>query len=216
MSALEDERTKRQQAEQQLQQFYQTMTQQQAMRQAVAPQTTSQVDPVTQYIKEQGIGADGFVTPEDMAKVLAHQASVTRQEFTRKLHEQQFAQQTSDFNELVGVQGPMGFQPAPALQRAIQEDPGLQQRIAQTAQSDPMAARALAYTTAKFAKTIIDMEAKLAATPGADDIAKDVAAKTAPMSAAAGAAGGAFNASRAVGDLSDEEFARLDRLAASS
>lgn len=217
LAALEDERTKRQAAEAQLAQYQQLVMQQQAMYQAVARPSVAQP---TEALDQVGIEPTDLYTEDGLRKFVASTVKLARQEaaqevarIRQELNQQQFNQQHTDYSDLVGTPGPMGFQPAPPLQRALKDNPGLQQDL--LAITDPTAQARAAYRYAAMAKQVMDLEARLGA-PNPKDIETQVAASTAVMSPAAAGAGGAFTTARAYGDLSDEEFAKLDREAAAS
>ena len=212
VAALEDERRKRQQAEQAAYQYQQALIQQQATRNAVAPE-----QPPQDILREIGISPDDIYTQEGVQRfasgidgLVNKRVQEATAQIKREMQQQTFSQQYTDYAELVGTQGPLGFQPAPALQRAMKENPNLQTEL-QSVQ-DPTAAQRLAYSYAKMAKRIMDLEAQ----NPQQDIKTTVQARTAPMSPAAVGAGGAFTMAQTVGQMSDEEFDRMDREAAGS
>lgn len=213
LASLEDERRKRQAAEQQLQQYQQYLIQQQAMQQATQSAPSR---PPVDVLEQIGISPDDIYTPEGVRRfatgvnqLVAKQVEEATRQFKAQMETQTFQQQATDYADLVGQPGPFGFQPAPALQRALQDNPDLEREIA--SMSDPIQQRRTAYRFAKMAKRIIDLESAQA---DPRDVATAVRAKTAPMSPAATGSGGAFTLARDVGRMSDEEFDKLDRQAA--
>ena len=216
LASKQDEVRKRQEAQDQLEQFRQIAMQQQATIAALQNQQPQQAQQPQDVLERIGITPDDIYTPEGVRKfatginqLVAEQVQTETRRFRQELENQQFSNQYKDYNELVGTQGPMGFQPSDAFKRAMAEDPGLQQDLVSI--QDPMAQRRMAYRAAKQAKRVMDLEAGQA---NPRDIAATVASRTAPMSPAAVGGGGSFTVARTVGNMSDEEFARLDREAA--
>jgi hypothetical protein len=210
LTALEDERRKRQAAEQQLAQYQQALMQQQAIRQAVQPQSTEQ-----DILREMGVSPDDIYSEDGVRRLAQGLATYTQKQIeqeTRRIRAEMQPQQFTDYTKLVGTQGPMGFQPAPALLRAMQDDPQLQNDL--VSMTDPARQQRAAYRAARAAQKIMDLEANAAPGTSPHDIAATVAATTAPMSPAAVGAGGAFTRARELANMSDEEFERMDREAA--
>jgi len=211
LAALEDERRKRQEAENQLLQYQQALLNQQAMRQAIqGPAAQPEEDVLAQI----GISADDIYSDDGIRKLgvgIKRLVADQVQQAARAIRAE--VQQTTytDYSDLVGTQGPMGFQPAPPLVRAMKDDPQLQADL--LAMTDPAQQQRAAYRAAKMAKQIMDLEAK-ANGPSRQDIETTVNARTAPMSPAAAGAGGAFSMARTAGEMSDEEFDKMDREAA--
>jgi len=211
LDALKEERAKRQAAEQQLQQYQQMLIQQQAMQQAVAPQQPRPQEP--DVLQRYGIDPNDLYTEDGVRKIFGGIDNLVKQRMDavrQEFQTQQFHTQHSDFNTLVGSQGPMGFQYAEPMKRALQDNPGLEQELLSI--TDPIVQRQSAYRYAQMTKRLIDAEA---GSSTSRDIAATVQARTAPMSPAAVGGGGAFKAAREVGEMSDAEFERQDRAAAS-
>ena len=208
VAALEDERAKRQQVEQQLasqQQYYNHAIQ---LTQANQPQGAQ---PPQQKgfagLSEDEI-AEAQVNPQKFVEVL----NKFGQTVIQGVQQQNFTSQHQDFAEIVGSVNPHTgmFEPAEPLQKVLQENPSLSFAL----QNNPYGGQ-IAYSLAMKEKALMEQAEKIRASQehAAQQQANTV---TTPMSTAAAGAGGAIQqAAQFAGDprnWTDEQRAEFDRV----
>jgi hypothetical protein len=155
-----------------------------AQRQATAP-VAAPVDPVADFITREKIGADGFVSPADLKKVIDFQNQVTEQ----RVAQFQFQQQYGDYDQVVGAVNPLTGQwvNSDLLNEAIKEDPKLPGKIQRS--GNP---REYAYDIVMKQKQIRELRNSVPATPTPDQLQQQaratqntVEARLSPMSPSA-------------------------------
>ena len=199
LASLEDERRKRQEAEQATA-YYQQMLQvaQANAVQQPAQQPTNPLDEIT----------DDDVVDGRTVKQLIQKGG---QAIMQGVQQQIFAANHPDYAEIVGSVNTAGqFQPAAPLQSVLKRNPNLQLAL----QGNPQA-YVLAYELAKAEKERLELEAK-SVTNQAEAAAQQANIATTPMSPAAAGGGGALGqAARFASDpatWTDEEKTRFEQL----
>lgn len=168
-------------AEQQAAQLQQFMMQQQQPQQP-------QGDPFQQFIEQQGIGQDGFVSPDDLRKV----GQFFQQQQQQTLQQQQQETWLAAHPDYVGVVTTPTGQPSEQLMNAIKNDPAL--GVSLKRNWDPV----LAYHAAK---------AYTPTQPSVNPVQQIKSGQVAPqgISAATGG-GGQTDTATMVQGMSNEEF----------
>jgi len=196
------ERQKRQELERQFQQTQQRAAQLEAfIVQSRAQQQAQQTAPAGDLFGQ--LADDEYPTVGQLRQAMTI--------LERKTTAQQFLSSNNDFAEVVGVTDPLTgiFTPAEPLRQLFTEDPGLQQLIL-SSPNPP----ALAYKLGKSRQKIMAMEAEKLK---AQEILTKADATTAPMSpAAVGGGAAALKVSGQIGNMSEEEFQKLDQIAATT
>lgn len=201
LAALEAERKKRQEAEQQvisLNQQFQILQANQARQQA-------QQD----IFQQQNLADEDYVTVEQ-ARQYVQQLQQTNQQQQQATNIQNFISQHPDYAEMVGQSNLTGqFIAAEPLRQALLANPALGSTL-----NNPLTAPIVAYELAKgqIAKTKLAEQFAANKEKEAQQSANE---KIAPMSSAAVGGTGATNLASQIGDLSDPEhlkkLQKLDR-----
>ena len=188
--------TKQAELEATLQQYQLAMQQQQMARQQ--PQQP-QADPVAEFMQREGIGKEGYVTQEDMAKVLAFAQTQNQ----RAAEQQQLNQWLASHPDYTGVCVTPTGQASEYLQKALQEDPMLAMRLQKN--WDPV----VAYTAAKAQEWKNKQTPTPVPTPAppAPNVVEQIrSAQRAPQSITAAAGAGTIDKVAFIKGLSDTEF----------
>lgn len=203
LAALEDERRKRQQ--------YEQMVNQILMQQARAPQAPAQDDVLTRL----GVKPEDLYDENGLRRFTTGINTLIQQQVQQGISQfgtQQFLAEHPDFAGVVGQSYGGQFVPSPTFQAACGQDPYLQAAVnGLLASGDTLAAMRLAYDRASKAATPPQTVNPSIHIPG---VTQQVQRQIAPTSPTSVGGGGAFAAAGAVGRMSDDEFARLDAMAA--
>lgn len=177
---IQAEREKRQEAEARLFQMQQWIQQQQTAQQG------PQKDPLSQFLEKEGIGADGFVTAEDLKKFNNFYQQQAQRQAAQTQQEQWFASHP----DYVGIVTTQAGQISEHLQEAIKNDPALGMRLRQ--QWDPVLAYHAARSYAKTRNPVNQITSGARPPQG--------------ISSATGAGGGGVDTSTMIKGMNDQEF----------
>lgn len=181
---IQAEREKRHQAESQLFQM------QQYIAQMSRGQQQPQQDPLTQFMEQEGIGADGFLSADDLKKFYLFNQYQNQQAAQAAQQEQWFASHP----DYVGVVTTPSGQISEHLLNAIKNDPALGMRLRQN--WDPV----LAYHAAK--------NAMVPSQPAKPPVTQITSGARPPqgISSATGSGGGGVDQSTMIQGMNDQEF----------
>lgn len=204
LAALEDERRKRQQ--------YEQMVNQILMQQTRVPQAPAPQDDVLSRL---GVKPEDLYDENGLRRFTVGINNLIQQQVQQGISQfgtQQFLAEHPDFAGVVGQSYGGQFVPSPTFQAACAQDPYLQAAVnGLLASGDTLGAMRLAYDRASKAARPPQTVNPSIQIPGVTQQVQRQVAPTSPMSVGGG---GAFAAAGAVGRMSDEEFARLDAQAA--
>ena len=177
-----------------VQQYQLAMQQQQLARQPQQPPA----DPVAEFMQREGVGKEGYVTQEDVTKILQFAESRSRQ----AAEQEQLNQWLASRPDYVGTCLTPTGQPSEYLRKALQEDPVLAVRLQR--QWDPVVAYTAAQAQMYRSKTATPPTP--ASTPAPNMAEQIRAAQRAPQSITAASGAGTMDKAAFVQGLSEREF----------